>query len=98
MTILVRRLMAEAPRTLSADDTVGGDDGDDASVVPGSIATKEAIAVSPDAEVAEAGRLMAEHKVRRLPVTKDGRSVGVIGDAHPRHGSPDQSRRVRMWL
>ncbi|MBU6428465.1 MAG: CBS domain-containing protein [Cyanobacteria bacterium REEB65] len=36
------------------------------------------VCVSPDATLEEAARLMAEHKVRRLCVTQDGRILGVL--------------------
>jgi CBS domain-containing protein len=36
------------------------------------------VSCAPDAEVAEAVRLMREHSVRRLPVVDNGRLVGAI--------------------
>ncbi len=42
------------------------------------IATKSVVTVTPDMSISEARDLMAEHKVRRLPVMKDGRTVGII--------------------
>jgi CBS domain-containing protein len=115
MTLLVRHVMAETPKSLSpqmvADDAAGlmasfdigavpvtdeagrimgiVTDRDivlrvlaarrDPSVVPlDTITTKEPITVGPDAEVVEASRLMAEHQVRRLPVTKGDRLVGMV--------------------
>jgi CBS domain-containing protein len=51
----------------------------DPSQVPiADVATTTTFDVSPDAELAEAGRLMAEHQVRRLPVLKDGTLVGIV--------------------
>lgn len=44
----------------------------------GDVATSTAVTVSPDANVAEARGLMAEHRIRRLPVVKDGRLVGIL--------------------
>lgn len=42
------------------------------------ILTKTTIEVSPDTELADANALMAEHRIRRLPVTKDGAIVGIL--------------------
>jgi CBS domain-containing protein len=48
----------------------------------GEIASREIVTVDPQQPLAEAARLMAEHQVRRLPVTEeDGRLVGVIAQA-----------------
>jgi CBS domain-containing protein len=44
----------------------------------GDIATTSVVVVSPDMEVAEARDLMASHRVRRLPVIKDHRLVGIV--------------------
>ena len=40
--------------------------------------TKSPITVSPDTKLSEARDLMAEHKIRRLPVTKADRLVGIL--------------------
>jgi CBS domain-containing protein len=42
------------------------------------VLTKSPITVSPDTKLSEARDLMAEHKVRRLPVTKADRLVGIL--------------------
>jgi CBS domain-containing protein len=36
------------------------------------------VTVSPDTKVSEARDLMAEHKIRRLPVVKQEKLVGII--------------------
>ncbi|CAN5761012.1 CBS domain-containing protein [soil metagenome] len=51
---------------------------DAAEVTLGDIATRSTVDVSPDTEIADANALMAEHKVRRLPVMKDGALVGIV--------------------
>jgi len=47
------------------------------------VMTKEVVTVRPEADLAEAMRLMTEHRVRHLPVVEEGKVVGVIsiGDA-----------------
>jgi CBS domain-containing protein len=42
------------------------------------VMTKSVITVTPDRDVAEAARLMLEHTIGALPVTQDGRVVGII--------------------
>jgi CBS domain-containing protein len=42
------------------------------------ILTKSPITVSPDTRLSEARDLMAEHRIRRLPITKADRLVGIL--------------------
>ena len=44
----------------------------------GEIMSKRVFSVSPDDDVREASRLMAEMQIRRLPVTDEGKLVGII--------------------
>jgi signal-transduction protein with cAMP-binding, CBS, and nucleotidyltransferase domain len=44
----------------------------------GEIATTNLITVSPDMNISQARDLMAGHRIRRLPVVKNGRPVGVV--------------------
>jgi CBS domain-containing protein len=48
----------------------------------GDILTRSPVTVSPDEKISEARDLMAEHQIRRLPVVKGDRLVGIlsIGD------------------
>lgn len=48
----------------------------------GEIASTDVVSVDPQQDLDEALRLMAQHKVRRLPVIEeDGRLVGVLAQA-----------------
>ena len=62
---------------------VMGERKDPGSVKLEEIHTKSPVRISPDAKLSEALELMAEHKVRRLPVMKGDQLVGIIslGDA-----------------
>lgn len=51
---------------------------DPSGVTLGEIAVTNLVTVTPDSNIADARDLMAEHKVRRLPVVKDGRMVGIL--------------------
>lgn len=42
------------------------------------IMSKSLITVNPDASLKEAARLMSSNKIRRLPVTKQNRLVGIV--------------------
>lgn len=42
------------------------------------VMTKTVITVGPERTAAEAGRLMLDHKIGALPVTADGRRVGIV--------------------
>ena len=48
------------------------------STTVGEIATTDAQAIEPDASVDDVLRMMREHDIRRLPVVKDGRPVGIV--------------------
>jgi len=45
------------------------------------VASSDPVVVTPEQELDEALRLMAQHRVRRLPVVNDGRLVGVLSQA-----------------
>lgn len=51
---------------------------DPSSVTLGEILTRVLTTVTPDAKLSEARDVMAEHRVRRLPVVKDGELVGIV--------------------
>jgi CBS domain-containing protein len=51
---------------------------DPESTTVGEIATTGIQAIEPDAGVDDALRMMREHDIRRLPVVKNGRPVGIV--------------------
>lgn len=57
--------------------------GKDPSGMPASaVSSRELLTVSPDDDLSEALKVMAQHQVRRLPViTDDDRLVGVVSQA-----------------
>jgi CBS domain-containing protein len=48
------------------------------STTVGEIATTGVQAIEPDASVDEVLRMMREHDIRRLPIVKNGRPVGIV--------------------
>jgi CBS domain-containing protein len=51
---------------------------DPESTTVGEIATTEVQAIEPDASVDDTLRMMREHDIRRLPIVKNGRPVGIV--------------------
>jgi CBS domain-containing protein len=51
---------------------------DPSAVLLGDIVTKSPVTVTPDTKLADARDLMAEHKIRRLPVVKADQLVGIV--------------------
>ena len=49
-----------------------------AKVTVGQVMTETVIAVGPDRDVADAARLMLDHKIGALPVTDGGRLIGIV--------------------
>jgi CBS domain-containing protein len=47
----------------------------------GDVYSRDLITVEPDEDLQEALQLMAHHQVRRLPVVKDDRLVGIVAQA-----------------
>ena len=61
------------------------------------IASADVVTTTPDAEMAEATALMAQHQIRRLPVVEDGRLVGMLslGDLSVDGSTRDAGRALR---
>lgn len=51
---------------------------DPTEVAVGEVMTRSPVTVTPDMKLSEARELMAEHKVRRLPVMKGEKIVGIL--------------------
>ena len=45
------------------------------------VMTKRPLSIGENADLVEALELMEEHQVRRLPVTRDGKVVGIVSQA-----------------
>lgn len=59
--------------------------------------TREVITVTPDTILPEAHRLMAENQIRRLPVVKDGRLVGIVTRGDVREAEPSDATTLSIW-
>ena len=60
------------------------------------VASKDLVTVDPQQDLDEALQLMAQHQVRRLPVTEeDGKLVGIVAQADvARHAAPERTGEV----
>ena len=56
--------------------------------------TKKVITVAPDDTLKRAADLLAENRVHRLPVLKDGRLVGIVSDSDIRNAAVRDSSPV----
>jgi acetoin utilization protein AcuB len=55
------------------------------------------ITVSPESLVIEVLELMKKHHIRRTPVTKDGKLVGIISDKDILNASPSPTTALSVW-
>lgn len=59
-------------------------------------ASEDLQTIAPDADSAEAARIMSQHQIRRLPVVEDGRLLGMvsIGDLAVKERNEDLSKQA----
>ncbi|MCS7039382.1 MAG: CBS domain-containing protein, partial [Caldilineales bacterium] len=59
--------------------------------------SKNVITVSPETTLPEAHRLMTEHKIRRLPVVKDGKVIGIVTRGDIRGAEASEATSLSIW-
>jgi len=59
--------------------------------------SKPVITISPDMPIAEALNLMKVEKVRRFPVVKEGKLLGVVSDKDLLNASPSPVSTLSIW-
>lgn len=71
-------------------------DGDPKTTLVNTIMTKEVFIGNPMMDIDEAGRIMAQHQIRRLPIVENDRLVGIvaIGDLATRYRYSDEAGQV----
>ena len=52
----------------------------------GSVMTRDVVTVAPDTPLNEIAKLLETHRIKRVPVLRDGRIVGIISRANLLHG------------
>ena len=58
--------------------------------------TTNPFTISPDATIPDAHEIMAKHKVRRLPVMKNGKLVGIVSKEDIIQASPSKATTFSM--
>ncbi|MFN3284110.1 MAG: CBS domain-containing protein [Pseudothermotoga sp.] len=61
------------------------------------VMTQEVITVSPDSTFSEAMDLIRKKGIRRLPVVKDGKVVGIVTEKDLLSASPSQATTLDVW-
>lgn len=60
--------------------------------------TKEVVTVSPETSLLKIGKLLRDHKIRRLPVVDtSGKVIGIISDRDVRDASPSKATTLDMY-
>jgi acetoin utilization protein AcuB len=59
--------------------------------------TREVVTISPDASLPEAHRLMTGNNIRRLPVIKSGKLVGIVTRGDVRGAEPSEASSLTIW-
>jgi acetoin utilization protein AcuB len=59
--------------------------------------SKPVITISTDTPIPDALNLMKREHIRRAPVVKDGKLVGIITDNDLRNASPSQATTLSIW-
>ncbi len=59
--------------------------------------TREVLTISPDTAVMDAGRLMVDKSIRRLPVVEEGKLVGIVTYGDVRSARAGTPSGVDIW-
>ncbi|MGH2521604.1 MAG: CBS domain-containing protein [Anaerolineales bacterium] len=59
--------------------------------------SREVVTISPETVLPEAHKLLMEKRIRRLPVVKDGRLVGIVTRSDIRGAQPSSASSLSVW-
>lgn len=59
--------------------------------------TREVITATPEMKIQDARQIMDDNQIRRLPVLRKGRLVGIITIGDIRHATPADETTLRIW-
>ncbi|MBW1988465.1 MAG: CBS domain-containing protein [Deltaproteobacteria bacterium] len=61
------------------------------------VMTKDVVTITGDVSLAEAKRIMTQHRLKRLPVVEGDRLLGVVTDHRLDHVSPGKAKSLTVW-
>jgi acetoin utilization protein AcuB len=59
--------------------------------------TRDVLTITPETTLPEAHRVMTDNKIRRLPVVKNDRLVGIITLGDVREAEPSDATSLSIW-
>jgi acetoin utilization protein AcuB len=59
--------------------------------------SRDVLTVSPESSVLDAGRMMIDHTIRRLPVVEEGRLIGIVTHGDVRGARAMSAIGVDIW-
>ncbi len=59
--------------------------------------TKDVITASPDTRMLDAHKIMRENKIRRMPVCKNGKVIGIVTKSDVRQAEPSDATSLNVW-
>ncbi|MEZ5447014.1 MAG: CBS domain-containing protein [Gammaproteobacteria bacterium] len=59
--------------------------------------TPQVVVITPETTLPDAHKLMQEHGIRRLPVVKDGKLVGIVTLSDIREAKPSDATSLSIW-
>ena len=93
---LLRRIPGGPPRgswwlTLPAGEPLPGGYVAAQDLTAGDVMTKDIVRITEDTPLAEIARILETRRVKRLPVERDGKLVGIVSRANLAHGLASQA-------
>ncbi|HEY7518834.1 MAG TPA: CBS domain-containing protein [Methylomirabilota bacterium] len=65
-------------------------------VLVDAVMTRRVVTLTSDASLAEARRLLDQHRIRHVPVVRDGRLVGIVSDRDLRSAHATDARHATV--
>lgn len=59
--------------------------------------SKGVITIAPDTPIMEAREKMKQNKIRRLPIVKDGRLLGIVTEGDIQEAGPSDATSLSVW-
>ena len=59
--------------------------------------TSDIVTIDPDTSLPEAHKLMSDNGIRRLPVIKNGRLIGIVTRGDVREAEPSEATTLSIW-